>query len=51
LITLTGRYKGHSENGIKSGVGTMTFKNGQRYEGDWVNGRFHGKGEYIRALA
>lgn len=45
LVTMSGRYKGSLEAGIKSGVGTMTFKNGQRYEGNWVNGRFNGKGE------
>lgn len=47
LTTHNGRYKGNLDNGIKTGLGTLTFKNGQRYEGNWRNGRFNGSGREV----
>ena len=31
---------------IKDGQGTLTFKNGDKYEGDFKNGIFDGKGKF-----
>jgi len=30
-------------------VGTMVFRSGERYEGEFLNGKFHGYGVYTRA--
>lgn len=38
-------YKGQWEDGI-SGKGTLTFKNGDSYEGDFKNGKMNGNGTY-----
>ena len=40
-----GNYKGQWEDGI-SGKGTLTFKNGDSYEGDFKNGKMNGNGTY-----
>ena len=32
-----------------NGFGTMDFPNGDKYEGEWVKGKYHGKGVYIYA--
>lgn len=31
-------------NGERHGFGTMDYANGDVYEGEWVNGKRHGKG-------
>ena len=31
-----------------NGFGTMDFPNGDKYEGEWVKGKYHGKGVYIK---
>ena len=33
----------------KNGIGRFTYKNGDVYDGEWVNGLKHGTGEYISA--
>jgi hypothetical protein len=49
LKTGTCEYNGKFANGYKHGLGTCTFKTGDRYEGSWERGRFHGRGLYIWA--
>ena len=46
LITMNGdEYTGQFENGLKSGVGKMTYgATGNIYEGDWADGAHHGHG-------
>ena len=38
-----GKCKGDCQNG----VGTYKFDNGDKYKGEWLEGRFNGNGEYI----
>ena len=38
-----GKYVGKIENGKPNGHGTLTSPDGDKYEGEWVNGRRHGK--------
>lgn len=33
-------------NGKYHGQGSLTFKNGRKYVGEWVNGKKHGHGSY-----
>lgn len=33
--------------GIKQGFGTYKFHDGKIYEGEWKNGKQHGKGKII----
>lgn len=47
LTTLNTVYKGQFHENYKSGLGTIIFKNGGRYEGLWLKGRFHGRGVYF----
>ena len=48
LVTRGGRYKGSFKDGLRNGFGTMQFsKDNARYEGNWLKGRFDGKGMYI----
>ncbi|MBQ8170868.1 MAG: ribosomal protein L7/L12 [Oscillospiraceae bacterium] len=42
-------YEGELVNGVREGSGTMRFKNGNIYKGDWHNGVMHGIGEFIFA--
>ena len=39
----------NGSNKIRSGRGTMTYFNGNKYTGEWVDDRFDGVGEYIWA--
>ena len=42
-----GSYYGEVNDGVRFGKGVMTYRvSGDRYEGDWVNGLYHGKGKY-----
>ena len=34
-------------NGLRHGVGSCTWPDGSKYEGDWSNGLRHGNGKYI----
>ena len=43
------KYIGKVLNGVPNGKGTMTWKNGDRYEGDWKNDEKDGKGIYYSA--
>ena len=36
-------------NGKKSGWGEYTYMNGNRYDGEWVDDKKHGRGEYFFA--
>jgi hypothetical protein len=37
-------YEGEFVKGLKNGHGTEWFKNGDKYCGEYVNSKFHGKG-------
>lgn len=39
-------YVGNFKNGIITGKGKLTYSNGMFYEGDFVNGQFHGTGVF-----
>jgi len=41
MITHAGKYVGSYKLGYKEGLGTMTFRNGDRYEGTWKNNKYH----------
>lgn len=43
------RYVGYFVNGVMSGKGTMTFKNGAFLTGDWKNGKMDGKGANVNS--
>ena len=34
------------DNGLRNGKGNMTWKDGDKYEGNWKNGKFDGDGIY-----
>jgi hypothetical protein len=34
------------KNGKPDGRGTLTYKNNERYKGEFLNGLKHGKGQY-----
>ena len=36
-------YSGENEDGVPWGFGTCTWPDGTRYEGEWRDGKFHGK--------
>ena len=40
-------YLGSYVNGIKEGIGTFKFKNGNKMRCPWVNEKAHGKGKTI----
>ncbi|KAH3766985.1 phosphatidylinositol 4-phosphate 5-kinase 8 [Pelomyxa schiedti] len=44
-------YCGGFDHGVRSGAGTLHFRDGQggfgAYEGQWLEGRFHGQGVYL----
>ena len=40
-------YAGNIDNNTIQGLGTMIYKSGASYQGDWRNGRRHGKGRFI----
>jgi hypothetical protein len=45
-------YEGHFRKGMPNGEGTYTFGNGNVYKGDFVNGRFSGKGTlYYKSIS
>lgn len=37
-------YTGNYENGLRSGIGSCTFANGDFYDGNWEKGKKHGQG-------
>ena len=37
-------YKGDVENGKPNGFGVMTFPWGDKYIGEWKDGKYHGQG-------
>jgi hypothetical protein len=37
-------YEGNFQKGIKTGLGFEHFKNGDRYQGNYLANKFHGKG-------
>lgn len=43
------KYEGHVKDGQKHGQGTLTFKSGDTYIGQWRNDKKHGQGTYIFA--
>jgi len=40
-----GKYDGQIGNNIPNGFGLLKLDDGIVYEGDWLNGKYHGKGE------
>lgn len=44
LILRESVYFGSTKNGLPHGFGTMTFNDGDIYEGEWIEGRFEGEG-------
>ena len=40
-----GKYDGQIGNNLPNGFGVLKLDNGIIYEGDWLNGKYHGKGE------
>lgn len=38
-------YNGEFKNGIRDGIGTMTFGTGERYQGSWKDDLMHGTGQ------
>ena len=42
-----GKYDGQIGNNLPNGFGVLKLDNGIIYEGDWLNGKYHGKGELI----
>ena len=49
IIQYNGRYVGQVVNGLKEGKGIIYFNNGDRYEGDFRNDKFEGKGIYYKS--
>lgn len=41
--TVTVDYVGQTENGVPNGWGKAYFNNGSMYEGEWKDGKMHGK--------
>lgn len=41
------KYEGNYINGQKSGIGKMTYPNGDVYEGEWNEDKMHGDGTYV----
>ncbi len=39
-------YKGHAEDGKTNGIGILIYKDGRKYEGNWKNKIWNGKGKY-----
>ncbi len=39
-------YTGPVKDGMMNGYGTLEFKNGEKYVGDFVNDKAHGKGKH-----
>lgn len=40
------KYKGEFQNGLRHGLGTITWPSGNSYEGEWRNGNRNGAGTY-----
>ena len=40
-------YKGNWENDQMNGKGMIVYKNGDLYQGEFLNNKFHGEGEYF----
>ncbi|CAM9198753.1 unnamed protein product [Discosporangium mesarthrocarpum] len=40
-------YEGEYRDGKRSGVGKMTYPNGDEYTGEWVNNAMEGEGTYV----
>ena len=44
-------YDGDFDKGLKDGVGVMDYANGEQYDGDWSEDKYHGKGTfYLRMV-
>ena len=43
------KYKGDVVIGRPHGVGTLVYPDGNKYDGEWMNGLFHGQGIYTIA--
>lgn len=46
--TGTDRYEGTFSKGLPNGVGTYTWSDGGNYTGEWIEGRRHGIGIYVK---
>jgi len=46
---INSRYEGYVKNGKKHGQGVLSFKNGDKYVGQWHADKKHGQGTYIYA--
>lgn len=40
-------YQGNFKNNLKSGEAIINFSGGNKYQGEWKNDKFHGKGKLI----
>lgn len=49
LVKIVAAYEGNYVDGVKSGVGKMTFPNGDIYHGEWKDDRMNGDGSFMYA--
>ena len=40
-------YKGNWKDDMQNGPGTLTYSDGSRFEGSFLDGQKHGKGKYM----
>jgi len=45
--TVTVDYVGQTENGVPNGWGKAYFNNGSMYDGEWKDGKMHGKAKEL----
>ena len=43
------QYSGFMSDGQMHGKGKLVYENGEVYEGDWVRGKRHGQGQYVKS--
>jgi hypothetical protein len=48
-VKIVATYEGNYVDGVKTGVGKMTFPNGDIYHGEWKDDRMNGDGSFMYA--